>query len=120
VVERPRHRQGHHPKRPAVLVAHAAEPLQVLLERLVVFVSRVLLDDGDHRLGVHEPGEVVHVAVGVVARDPVAQPEDMADPDIVAQVALDRLAVQGRVALGSGGTPVVRRAASVDVDGSAP
>ena len=90
VLQGPRHRQRDDPERPTVLVGHPAEPLQVGLERLVVFVRRIGLDGGHHGPLVHEPGQIVHVAVGVVARDPVAQPEDLGDAEIVAQVALDR------------------------------
>ena len=58
-------------------------------ERLVVRVVRVGLDDRDDRLGVDEPGEVVDVAVGVVAGDPPAEPDDVADAQVVGEDALD-------------------------------
>ena len=89
MVQGARHRQRDHPERPAILVGHSAEPLQVLLERLVVFVGRVVLDHRDDGALVDEAGEVVDVAVGVVARDAVAQPEDLGDAEVVAEVALD-------------------------------
>ena len=59
-----------------------AEPLQVRLERLVVFVPGIFLDDGHDGRRIDEAGQVVHVAVGIVPRDPIAQPEDVGDAEI--------------------------------------
>ena len=76
-------------RRPALFVAHLAQPHQVVAQRLVVLVPRVVLDDGDDRVLLDEAGEVVDVAVGVVADDAVAEPEDVADAEVVAQILLD-------------------------------
>ena len=48
---------------------------EVVLEDLVVVVLRVIFDGGDDRVGVDEAGEVVDVAVGVVAGDSFAEPD---------------------------------------------
>ena len=55
----------------------------------VVRVALVGLDADGNRALVHEPREVVDVAVGVVALDAVAQPHHVLLPVVVAQVALD-------------------------------
>ena len=56
------------------------------------------LDDGDDRPGIDEPRQVVDVAVGVVAVDPPAQPDDVADAQVVGEDLFEGLAVEARVA----------------------
>ena len=43
-------------------------------ERLAILVVRIVFHDGDDGVGAHETGEIVHVAVGVVADDAFAEP----------------------------------------------
>ena len=76
------------------------EPLEVLAERLVVGVVWVVLDDGDDGSRVDEAREIVHVAVGVVALDAVAQPEDVSHAEIVPEMALDLARLELRIAVG--------------------
>ena len=58
-------------------VAHFAEQSQVLFERFVVGVVFVVFAGDDDRVRICEAGEVVDVAVGVVAGDAVFQPEGL-------------------------------------------
>ena len=78
------------------------------------------LDDGDDRVRVDEPGQVVDVAVGVVAVDAPAQPDDVADAEVVGEDPLHRLAVEPGVAgLDLAEQALLgrqQRAAAVDVD----
>ena len=98
--EWPRHGEADDPERAAVLVGHAVEPLQVRLERLVVFVGRIVFDDGHDRALVDEAGEVVHVPIGIVARDAVTEPEDLGHAEKIAQMGLDVGPVELGVAIG--------------------
>ena len=50
----------------------------------MVRVGAIRLDDGHDGVGRDEPREVVDVAVGVVALDALAEPEDLADAEAVA------------------------------------
>ena len=68
------HRELDDLERLSVLVGHRAQPAQVVLERAVVLVAPVRLDRGHHRARVHEPRDVVDVAVRVVAGDALAEP----------------------------------------------
>jgi hypothetical protein len=121
VVDRARHRQGDHPQGPPVLIAHGPEPLQVLLERFVVLVRRIGLHHSDDGRRIHEAGQIVDVTVGVVAGDPVAQPEDVADTEMAAETGFDGLPVEAGIAVGveEAGLGRQQGAAPVDVDGPA-
>ena len=86
----------------------------------MVRVVGARLDDRDDGLGIDEPRQVVDVAVGVVAVDPAAQPDDVADAQVVGEDLFDGRAVEAGVAsldlaeqafLGR-----QQRAAAVDVD----
>src|SRR5262249_54155243 len=70
---------------------------EVVEERLVIGVGRVVLDDRDDCSGADETGEVVDVAVGVVADDAAAEPEDVADAEVIGEDALEGLPVESRV-----------------------
>ena len=78
----------------AVLVAGVLQPAQVVLERLVVRVVGTRLDDGDDGSRPDEPRQVVDVAMGVVALDAPAEPDDMADSEIVGEDLLELRAVE--------------------------
>ena len=92
------HGQGHDAQRLAVLIACRLEPTKILRERLVVGVVTARLDHGHDGLRIDEPGEVVHVAVRVVAGDALAQPDDVADAQIIGEHLLQPRAVEARVA----------------------
>ena len=95
---------------------------EIVRERLVVGVVGARLDHGHDGPRIDETGEVVHVAVRVVADDAPAQPDDVADAQIIGQDLLQLRAVETRVAAlhrRSAGTPRWSAAApAVDVDGA--
>ena len=62
-----------------VLIAHGSEPLQVFLQRRVVIILGILLDDCDHGVWVHKPRQIIHVSVRVVAHNSVGEPQDVGD-----------------------------------------
>ena len=99
----------------------AAEHLEVALQGLVVLVPGVVLDDGEDGVGGYEAREVVDMAVGVVADDAVAKPDDVVHTVIVAQILFYLVLVEVGIAVGieeagGGGEEV---AAAVDVDAAA-
>ncbi len=69
----------------SVLVAGRFEPAEVVLERLVVGVVGAGLDDRHDGSRIDEPRQVVDVAVGVVAVDSAAQPDDVADAQVIGE-----------------------------------
>ena len=68
----------------AVLVGHAAEPLQVLPERQMVGVLGVVLHHGHHGVGIDEPGQVIDVTVRVIPHDSVAEPQNVGHLEVIA------------------------------------
>ena len=75
---------------PSVGVAHRAQAIGSCPRSGAWFASsRVVLDDRHHRRRRDEAGEVVDVAVGVVADDAVAEPEHPPRAEVVAQRLLD-------------------------------
>ena len=109
------HRQRDDAERLAVLVAGLLEPSQVLLQRLVIGVGSARLDDGDDGPGVDEPRQVVDVAVGVVADDPAAEPDNVPGAEVVGEDALE-----GRRGRASGCAPGPRRAGIPRWSGACP
>jgi hypothetical protein len=84
---------------------------------------RVGLDGGDDGGGRDEAGDVVDVAVGIVAHDSAIEPDGLVDTEIVVKDALKLLAADARIALLHlaqmalfGGE---QRPCAVDVDGAA-
>ena len=75
----------------AVLIAGLVERAAGLLQDRVVRIALVGLDPDRDRALVDEAREVVDVAVGVVALDAFAEPDDVLLPVVVAQVFLDAL-----------------------------
>ena len=65
----------------------------------MVRVARVRLDGGDDRRGRDEAGNVVHVAVRVVAGDAATQPDHLIDAEIIVKGALQLLAAHAGIAL---------------------
>jgi len=100
MVQRRRHRQGLDRERTALSIAHRAQPLKVVGEHAIVFVARVFFDRGYHRRGSDETREVIDVAVGVVAGNPLREPQDVADAQPVPKPPFDLGAVQAGVAIG--------------------
>ena len=73
----------------AILEAHAFQPLAVFLEGPIVRVFGIGLSAQDDCPAAHEAAQVIHVAVGVVARDAAAEPEDVRRAEVIAQHALE-------------------------------
>src|SRR4029077_6807217 len=108
---------------PAVLIASGLQAAEVGAERAVIRVFRVGLDHGDHGVGRDEAGQVVDVAVGVVAQNAAAQPDHVRRSQVVGEELFVVDAGHVRVALllfaeeaFFGGK---QSAAPVDVDGPA-
>src|SRR5512146_3591359 len=97
--QRRRHRQSLDPERTALGVAHRAQPPEVVGERAIVFVARVIFDHSHHGRGSDEPREVVNVAVGVVAGDSLAEPAYTARADPILELPFDPGAVERWVAI---------------------
>src|SRR2546425_9784953 len=68
-VQRLWHRQRLDAQRSAILISHFAQQGDVFLQRLIVHVRFVFFDDGHNRSGVHEPCQIIHMAVGIIAGD---------------------------------------------------
>ena len=67
--------------------------------RRVIVVGGVVFDDGGDGFRIDEAGDVVDVAVGVVAGDAVVEPEDFFDAEEVAEPLFDLLAGEVRVSV---------------------
>ena len=110
-------------ERAAVEVFHGFEQGEIFLKRNVVGVVRILLDHGDNGGGADEAGEIVYMAMGIVASDSIFQPQDLRDAEIAAENVRVILASESVVTLlalaeqaffgGEQGTP------AVDVDAAA-
>ena len=72
----------------AVRLRKAAEAVEVLGEREVVLVGGVGLDAGEDGVFGDEAGDVVDVAVGVVAGAAAVEPEGLVDAEVVVEGAL--------------------------------
>ena len=76
-------------KRLAVAVADGAEAVEVFGEREVVLVVGVGLDAGEDGVVGDEAGDVVDVAVGVVAGDAAVEPDGLVDAEVVVEGLLE-------------------------------
>ena len=83
----------------APLEPHGVEPVEVGAERFVVRVVRIFFNDGDHRIVSNETGDIIHVAVRVVAINSIAQPEDLFDAKLLLELVFDLCAVELGVAV---------------------
>ena len=81
-----------------VEVAEAAEAVEVFGEGEMVFVVGVGLDAGEDFVFGDEAGDVVDVAVGVVASAALVEPEDFFDAEVVVEGLFEVLAGFGFVA----------------------
>ena len=68
------------------------EALEIFGERQMVLVGCVGLDGGEDGVGGDEAGDVVDVAVGVVARAASVEPDDLLDAEVVVKGLLLLLA----------------------------
>src|SRR5439155_20503241 len=74
-----------------------------------------------HFAGAHETREIVDVPAGLIVEHSLAEPDDLAHTQVVAQAALDALAPEPRIAIGAQQTFLgdERRTLTVDVDRAA-
>jgi len=79
------YRKRHDAKRVAVLVNSGMKPRPILLKGLMIGVGLVGFDHGHNRPRIDEPGKIVDVAVGVVAGDAPAQPDDIAYAQVISK-----------------------------------
>ncbi len=73
-------------------VAEVAEAVEVFGEGQVIFVVGVGLDGGEDLVSGDEAGDVVDVAVGVVAGAAFVEPEDLFDAEVVVEGLLEVMA----------------------------
>ena len=66
-------------------LAEGVEAFEVLGQREVVFVGGIVLDAGEDGVWRNEAGDVVDVAVGVVAGAAAMQPEGLVDAEVVVE-----------------------------------
>ena len=78
---RPRHRQLDQIKLLAVERARGLEPGEVFGQRRVVRIAHIRLDGGDNRRRPNEAGDVVDVAMRVVAGDAAIEPNHLVDAE---------------------------------------
>ena len=73
---------------------HALQALAVLGQRPVIDVLGIVLATQDDRAGLYEAAHVIHVAVRIVPRDPLAEPERVRDAEGIAKDGLELQAGQ--------------------------
>src|ERR1035437_94986 len=83
----------------AICVAGGAEAVEVFGEREVVLVGGVDFDRGEDGVLGDESGDVVDVAVGVVASAAAVEPEGLLDTEKVTEGLLQLLAADAGIAL---------------------
>src|SRR5439155_6231130 len=88
ILDRARHGQRDHTQGPAVVVGHALQPGKVVTQGRVVDIGRIVFHRAHHRSWVHETSQVVHVAVGVVTDDALAEPQNLGHAQVGSQVGL--------------------------------
>ena len=96
-VERRRHRQIDHVDLGPVFESYPLETLAVFLEWPVVRIVRVRLPAQYDRAGIDEATQIVHMAVGIVARDSLGEPQDVRHAELVAQDRFDLAAPEAGV-----------------------
>ena len=87
-------------QRGAVREAHRVKKIEVAVKRFEIRVVLVLLDGRQDGIPGNEACDVVHMAVGVVAFDAIAEPEDGFHAEGGAEFFFDRVAAEGWIAVG--------------------
>ena len=83
------------PERLAILIAKRFDPPAIFFQNLIILILFVRFDAHDDRLRVDESGQVVDMAVGVVASDAVAEPGDVLLAVVILEILLDLLIWRG-------------------------
>ncbi len=121
--DRSRHGQLDDVERLASQIAGGAQAVEVFGEREVIFVVGAGLDAGEDGVFSDEAGDVVDVAMGVVAGGAPVEPENLVDAEVIMQGALDLLLGDAWVALLDFGEEALfggdENAGAVSVDGAA-
>jgi hypothetical protein len=86
-------------ERLAGLICSGAEAAEIVAEGLVVYIFGISLDHGDDGVGGDEAGEVVDVAVSVVAEDAAAEPDGVRGAEVIGEELLVVFAVHVGIAL---------------------
>ena len=95
-----RHRHFQHAERLPTGVFGLFQSLKIVLQRRVVGVLGILFDRGHDHAGGDKAGEVIDMAVGVVALQSVSQPDDLLYPEPVSQFLFDLGPFQSGVTVG--------------------
>src|SRR5712692_2071944 len=83
VSDTPRTRQRDNRKLFSISVCGALQTFKIFPERSVVLILRVLLENAHNRGWIDEPCDIVNVPVGVIANNPLAEPDGLIDVQIV-------------------------------------
>src|SRR6266478_7815733 len=81
-------RQRFNAQRFAALVFCRFQKREIFLQCGIVGVGFIFFNNRDHGCGIYEAGEIIHMAVRVVAGDPVFQPNDVRHAEIIAENCL--------------------------------
>ncbi len=93
-VNRRRHRERLDPKGAAVHIFHGFEPSEILLQRRMVDIGRVLFDNRHDRCGIDKTRDVVDVAMRVVTGDSVPQPQSLCCAEKIAKYVRVVIAIE--------------------------
>ena len=88
-----RHGQFHDAQRISVLILHRPQTVQILLQETVIGVGRILLNHSDHGPRIREPSDIIDMPIGVITNDSIAQPENMAHPQVIPQLLFNLLPI---------------------------
>jgi hypothetical protein len=81
--QRPRHGQSHDFKAPATRIACSVQPLPGIVRDRVLRVAALVAPGEAHHPRADETREIVDVAVGLVVEHALAEPDDVADAQVV-------------------------------------
>src|SRR3972149_473849 len=98
-IDRARAGQHHDVQFVAILVPRALQPLIILLETAIVFISRIRFEDADYRVWVDKSGDVVDMAIRVVTGDTLAQPNNTSDAKRLLEQPFDFGAAHFRITI---------------------
>ena len=78
---------------------HCLQPLKVFPEWLVIFVAATFLHNGHNGRFRDKPGQIVNMTVCIIAGDAVAQPENIANTQVILQTFFDFIAREIRISI---------------------
>ena len=92
------HGEGFDAQGLAGFIFHLLEQGEIFLEWSVIRFGGIWFDDRDNRERVNEAGKIVDMAVGVVAGDTVAEPEDVGGAEVIAEDGFNLIARHSGIA----------------------